>query len=148
MDENELVEVFSTGDSTEAEIVRALRRVLSAHGYTVLSASSGEAALEIVAQHRPDLVLLDLLLPGMSGLEVCRRVRATSNVPIIVLSVISSSRYWAGKPVSRSIKSMVSTRPGSMPNLSSAPPKNSSATMYDAFDSAGTTTKVRTAPAA
>ena len=76
----------------EREIVRALRRVLNAHGYTVLSASSGEAALEIVAQHRPDLVLLDLLLPGMSGLEVCRRVRATSNVPIIVLSVKDTER--------------------------------------------------------
>ena len=76
----------------EREIVRALRRVLSAHGYTVLSASSGEEALEIVAKHRPDLVLLDLLLPGMSGLEVCRRVRATSNVPIIVLSVKDTER--------------------------------------------------------
>jgi len=71
----------------EREIVRALRRSLSAHGYTVLTASSGEEALEVIAQHRLDLLLLDLVLPGMSGLEVCRRVRETSNVPIIVLSV-------------------------------------------------------------
>src|SRR5437868_5399963 len=71
----------------EREIVRALRRSLSAHGYTVLTASSGEEALETVAQHRPDLLLLDLLLPGMSGLEVCRRIREESNMPIIVLSV-------------------------------------------------------------
>jgi two-component system, OmpR family, KDP operon response regulator KdpE len=76
----------------EREIVRALRRVLSAHGYSVLSASSGEEALEVVAQQRPDLVLLDLLLPGMSGLEVCRRVRAALNVPIIVLSVKDTER--------------------------------------------------------
>ena len=76
----------------EREIVRSLRRVLSAHGYTVLSVSSGEEALEVVAQHRPDLVLLDLLLPGMSGLEVCRRMRAASNVPIIVLSVKDTER--------------------------------------------------------
>jgi len=71
----------------ELEIRRALQRALKAHGYAVLSASSGEEAVELIAKHRPDLVLLDLLLPGMSGLEVCRKVRATSNVPIIVLSV-------------------------------------------------------------
>jgi two-component system KDP operon response regulator KdpE len=71
----------------EREIVRALQRALTAHGYTVLTASSGEEALNMFTQHRLDLLLLDLLLPGMSGLEVCRRVRAISNVPIIVLSV-------------------------------------------------------------
>jgi two-component system, OmpR family, KDP operon response regulator KdpE len=76
----------------EREIVRALRRSLSAHGYMVLTASSGEEAIELVAQQRPDLLLLDLLLPGMSGLEVCRRVRAVSNVPIIVLSVKDAER--------------------------------------------------------
>ncbi len=71
----------------EQEIVRALQRGLVAHGYTVRTAHSGEEALEAVANWRPDLLVLDLLLPGMSGLEVCRRVRATSNVPIIVLSI-------------------------------------------------------------
>jgi len=76
----------------EREIVRALRRSLSAHGYTVLTASSGEEAVEIVARQRPDLLLLDLLLPGMSGLEVCRRVRKESSVPIIVLSVKDAER--------------------------------------------------------
>ncbi len=76
----------------EREIVRALRRSLGAHGYTVLTASSGEEAVEIVARQRPDLLLLDLLLPGMSGLEVCRRVRKESSVPIIVLSVKDAER--------------------------------------------------------
>jgi two-component system, OmpR family, KDP operon response regulator KdpE len=71
----------------ELEIRRALHRALRAHGYAVLTASSGEEAVELIAKQRPDLVLLDLLLPGMSGLEVCRRVRAASNVPVIVLSV-------------------------------------------------------------
>ena len=69
----------------EREIVRALRRSLNAHGFTVLTASNGEEAVEMFSQQRPDLMLLDLLLPGMSGLEVCRRVRMTSNLPIIVL---------------------------------------------------------------
>jgi len=71
----------------EIEIVRALRRSLTAHGYKVFTASSGEEAFEQTSRHRPDLILLDLLLPGMSGLEVCRRMRAESNIPIIVLSV-------------------------------------------------------------
>ncbi len=76
----------------EIEIVRALHRALTAHGYTVLTASSGEEAVDLVAKERPDLVLLDLLLPGLSGLEVCRQVRAESNVPIIVLSVKDAER--------------------------------------------------------
>ncbi|HLG63564.1 MAG TPA: response regulator transcription factor [Ktedonosporobacter sp.] len=76
----------------EREIVRALQRALKGHGYTVLTASNGEDAVEIVRRQHPDLLLLDLLLPGMSGLEVCRRVRAESNIPIIVLSVKDAER--------------------------------------------------------
>ena len=71
----------------EKEIVRALSRSLSAHGYTVFTARSGEEAIEEVARHRPDLMLLDLMLPGISGLDVCRQVRTESSVPILVLSV-------------------------------------------------------------
>jgi two-component system, OmpR family, KDP operon response regulator KdpE len=76
----------------EKEIVRALQHSLTAHGYKVLTARSGEEAIKLTTQHRPDLLLLDLMLPGMSGLEVCRRVRAESNVPIIVLSVKEAER--------------------------------------------------------
>jgi two-component system KDP operon response regulator KdpE len=76
----------------EREIVRALCRELSTNGYTVLTASSGEEALEVFARLRPDVLLLDLLLPGISGLEVCRRVRSMSNIPIIVLSVKGAER--------------------------------------------------------
>lgn len=71
----------------EREILRALQRSLVAHGYQVLTATSGEEAVAMIFQQRPDLVVLDLVLPGMSGLEVCRQVRATSQIPIIVLSV-------------------------------------------------------------
>lgn len=71
----------------EREIVRALQRSLTAHGYRVLTATNGEEALSAIAQQRPDVLVLDLLMPGLSGLEVCRRVRATSALPIIVLSV-------------------------------------------------------------
>src|SRR2546428_6640090 len=76
----------------EIEIMRALQRSLTAHGFEVFTASTGEDALEEVAQHRPDLMLLDLGLPGISGLEVCKRVRAQSNLPIIVLSVKDAER--------------------------------------------------------
>jgi two-component system, OmpR family, KDP operon response regulator KdpE len=76
----------------EIEILRALQRSLTAHGFEVFIASSGEEALEAIAHHRPDLMLLDLGLPGISGLEVCKRVRAESNLPIIVLSVKDAER--------------------------------------------------------
>jgi two-component system KDP operon response regulator KdpE len=72
--------------------MRALQRSLVAHGYEVFSASSGEDALEAIAHYRPDLILLDLGLPAMSGLEVCKRVREQSNLPIIVLSVKDTER--------------------------------------------------------
>src|SRR5438105_5018938 len=71
----------------EPEIVRALERSLRAHEYEVFTASNGEEALSAVRAWRPDVMLLDLGLPGMSGLEVCRQVRAQSNLPIIVLSI-------------------------------------------------------------
>ncbi len=76
----------------EIEIVRALQRSLTAHGYEVFTANTGEDALESIAHYRPDLMVLDLGLPGMSGLEVCRTVRAQSNLPIIVLSVKGAER--------------------------------------------------------
>jgi len=76
----------------EIEILRVLQRSLLAHGYEVFTAQSGEEALEAISRHRLDLILLDLGLPGMSGLEVCRRVRAESNLPIIVLSVKDAER--------------------------------------------------------
>jgi Response regulators consisting of a CheY-like receiver domain and a winged-helix DNA-binding domain len=71
----------------EVEILRALQRSLVAYGYDICTASNGEDALEAVARYRPDLILLDLGLPGISGLEICRQVREQSNLPIIVLSV-------------------------------------------------------------
>jgi two-component system KDP operon response regulator KdpE len=71
----------------EKEIVRALQRSLTAHGYSVLTASNGQEALKAIRQRHLDLLLLDLMLPDMSGLEICRQVRAESNLPIIILSV-------------------------------------------------------------
>ncbi|MBA2392447.1 MAG: response regulator, partial [Ktedonobacteraceae bacterium] len=76
----------------EDEILRALQRSLSAHGYEVFTANNGEKALATIEQQTLHLMLLDLGLPGMSGLEVCKRVRAQSNLPIIVISVKNKER--------------------------------------------------------
>jgi two-component system KDP operon response regulator KdpE len=71
----------------EPQIRRVLRTTLTAQGYTIIEAKSGEEALEAVRRERVDLVLLDLNLPGISGLETCREIRASSDVPIIMLTV-------------------------------------------------------------
>src|SRR5260221_13314837 len=76
----------------EIEIVRALQLGVTAHGFEEFTADSGEEALQAITHHRPDLMLLDLGLPGISGLEVCRRVREQSSLPIIVLSVKDTER--------------------------------------------------------
>lgn len=70
----------------EPQMLRSLRLILSGHGYDPVTAETGEAALDEVARRLPDVILLDLMLPGIDGLEVCRRVRQRSTVPIIVLS--------------------------------------------------------------
>jgi two-component system KDP operon response regulator KdpE len=70
----------------DPNVLRSLRAALESHGYSVRSATSGPAALEACATERPDVVLLDLGLPGLDGVEVCRRLRNWSRVPILVLS--------------------------------------------------------------
>ena len=70
----------------EIAIQRAVGPLLQTHGYEVEMASAGQAALKLAAEHAPDLIVLDLGLPDLDGTEVCRRIRETSKVPIIVLS--------------------------------------------------------------
>jgi two-component system KDP operon response regulator KdpE len=71
----------------EPQIVRALRVTLAARGYEVHAAGNGETALEAMAAKPADLVILDLGLPGIDGIEVTRRLRTWSQIPIVVLSV-------------------------------------------------------------
>ncbi|HXY73636.1 MAG TPA: response regulator transcription factor [Actinomycetota bacterium] len=71
----------------EEQIRLALARALTARNYVVEARPEAESALRTFDWFRPDLVVLDLNLPGMDGLEVCRRLRATSDVPILILSV-------------------------------------------------------------
>ncbi|MFN2556161.1 MAG: response regulator [Nitriliruptorales bacterium] len=70
----------------EVAIVEGLTASLEAEGFTVVRAVSGDAALPTWERERPDLVLLDLMLPGLSGTELCRRLRARSNIPIIMVT--------------------------------------------------------------
>lgn len=71
----------------EPQIRRALRTSLEAHGFDVTTVGTGEEGVLAVADRSPDLVLLDLGLPDMDGTEVIRRLRAFSDVPVIVVSV-------------------------------------------------------------
>jgi two-component system, OmpR family, KDP operon response regulator KdpE len=71
----------------ETPIRRYLRAALTAQGFTVYEAADGEEALSAVLAHRPDMIILDLGLPDIDGIEVTRRLREWSQTPIIILSV-------------------------------------------------------------
>jgi DNA-binding response OmpR family regulator len=70
----------------EPGIVKILKIKLKLHGYEVFGATSGAEAVELARIENPDLILLDILMPGMNGVEVLERVRTFSKVPVIVLT--------------------------------------------------------------
>jgi two-component system KDP operon response regulator KdpE len=74
----------------EPAIVRSLKTALAARGYAVLTAAGGQEAIDTAALKTPDLVVLDLGLPDIDGVDVCRRIREWSDVPIVVLSAEGS----------------------------------------------------------
>jgi two-component system KDP operon response regulator KdpE len=76
----------------EPQLRRVMLATLTDLGYTVVDAKSGEEALDKFREEQPDLVLLDLNMPGIGGLETCRAIRMGSDVPIIILSVRNSER--------------------------------------------------------
>jgi len=71
----------------EPQITRVLRTSLSAQGYDIRVANSGEMALEIMKDWQPSMIITDLSMPSIDGVQLCRTVRASSQVPILVLSV-------------------------------------------------------------
>src|SRR3990170_3749315 len=73
----------------EARIVETLRLYLEKDGFRVIPAYDGRAALDLFERERPDLIVLDLMLPEMSGLDVCRAIRSHSQVPVIMLTARS-----------------------------------------------------------
>jgi two-component system, OmpR family, KDP operon response regulator KdpE len=76
----------------EPQIRRVMRTTLSSQGYVITEAKTGEEALEIMRKERPDLILLDVNMPGMGGLEACREIRRASDAPIIMLTIRNAER--------------------------------------------------------
>src|SRR6202051_715977 len=76
----------------EPQIARVLKTTLSARGYSIRTASDGDDALQVMKSWPPDLVITDLRMPNMDGVELCRHLRAKSGIPIIVLSVRNEER--------------------------------------------------------
>lgn len=73
----------------EPQILRAMRTILNAHHYRVIVARTGEEGLALAAVEHPDIIILDLGLPDMDGIQVCEQLRMWTQVPIIILSVRS-----------------------------------------------------------
>jgi len=76
----------------EPQIRRVLRSTLTSQGYVIIDAKTGEEALESARKNKPDLVLLDVNMPGMGGIEACREIRRSSDAPIIMLTVRNAER--------------------------------------------------------
>jgi DNA-binding response OmpR family regulator len=104
--------VLTIDDDTA--ITELLAMLLRTHGYEVKTVNSGEEGVEAIKKTNPHIVILDLMMPGMDGWQVCRNVREFSNVPIVILSALDdpamiASALDAGaddylvKPVSSSI---------------------------------------------
>jgi len=74
----------------DPQIRRVLRTALIEHGYEATDARNGEEAIERLREEKPSLIILDMNMPGMNGLETCRTIRSTSNIPIIMLTVRDS----------------------------------------------------------
>src|SRR5580704_11543338 len=74
------------------QIRRALRTILISQGFVVMDARTGEEALDLIREERVELILLDVNLPGMSGIETCREIRRGGAIPVIMLTVRNSER--------------------------------------------------------
>lgn len=77
----------------EKSILKLISSTLKVTGYNVYTGMDGEEALSLVEQHSPDLLLVDIKMPNLNGLEVCKRLREWSKVPIIVVSALSDANY-------------------------------------------------------
>jgi len=71
----------------DVRILRMVRRILDLEGHRVLTVSNGEAALDVFDEETPDLVLLDIIMPGIDGYTTCQHIREFSQIPIIMVTV-------------------------------------------------------------
>src|SRR5882724_269836 len=76
----------------EPQIRRVLRSTLTSQGYVIIDGKTGEEGVESARKNKPDLVLLDVNMPGMGGIEACREIRRSSDAPIIMLTVRNAER--------------------------------------------------------
>ncbi len=91
-DEGKKINILVVDDTPENLTV--LRHILTEHGYVVRPALSGDVALSAIAMEPPDLILLDIMMPGMDGYEVCRKLKSdesTSQIPIIFISALDET---------------------------------------------------------
>lgn len=101
----------------EPEMLDLLKIHLENNKYDIIAAMDGESCLKIAASEKPDVILLDLLLPGMSGIEVCRRLKEdddTKDIPIIMLTAAGSD--MAPKGLEKGAVSFI-TKPFDISNL-------------------------------
>ncbi len=82
------IKVLAIDDDTA--ITELLSLLLKSHGFEIVTANSGEEGLTIFEEQQPDVIILDLMMPGIDGQEVCRRIRTVSDVPIIILSALDN----------------------------------------------------------
>jgi two-component system KDP operon response regulator KdpE len=76
----------------DPQIRRVMKATLVGHGYEVIEARTGEDALETIPREQPNLILLDMNMPGIGGLETCRAIRAGLDTPVIILSVRNTEK--------------------------------------------------------
>jgi two-component system KDP operon response regulator KdpE len=76
----------------EPQIRRVMRTTLSSHGYVITEATTGEEGVDAVRKEKPDLILLDMNMPGIGGLEACKEIRRSTDAPIIMLTVRNAER--------------------------------------------------------
>jgi two-component system KDP operon response regulator KdpE len=76
----------------EPQIRRVMRTTLSSHGYVITEATTGEEGVDAVRKAKPDLILLDMNMPGIGGLEACKEIRHSTDAPIIMLTVRNAER--------------------------------------------------------
>jgi two-component system KDP operon response regulator KdpE len=79
----------------DPSVSNLLMLLLKGHGINIFPAESGKNGLELIHEVRPDIVIIDLMMPGMDGWQVCKEIRKVSNVPIIILSVLNDSGFIA-----------------------------------------------------
>ena len=83
-----LTKILAIDDDTAMTELLAL--LLKSHGFEITTANSGEKGIELIQQIRPDIILLDLMMPQMDGWETCKKIRKFSKTPIIVLSALNN----------------------------------------------------------